>query len=115
MNHTDAFGQTFGPGDLVIFSSGGAGHSTKIHIAEVLDITPAKEYGVNAEYDFPDGSAWIDNKAPRRVVSGVDVKVRTLATTWGRHGEVTTRKPTTPKTRNLVRWDGWDPRKDSND
>lgn len=116
MNHTDAFGQTYGPGDLVMFSSGGSGRSTCLHIAEVINILPVKSaYSTNAEFDYPDGREWTtapDGRrvGPRRVVTGVDVRVRTVATTEGRNGEVGVRRPTTPKTRNIVKWTGLDPR-----
>lgn len=111
MNHTDAFGQSYGPGDLVAFSSG-YGRSTKLHIAEVLDITPIEEgaYGYNVEAPYTGKRD--DRGRPIRIVGGVNVRVQTLATTRRLHGEVVTKKPAIPLTRNIVRWNGWDPRKE---
>ena len=94
MNYVDALGQEIKVGDLVVFSSTvGGSRGTCIHFAEVVDIRPVKEGGVNHD-------------------SNVDLSVQTIYTTnwFERNASVRIRKPTIPKTSNVLKWTGPDPR-----
>lgn len=129
---TDGFGQQYTVGDLVIFSTGGPGHGTRIQLAEVVKINPIVpgEYGStrspNALWEFPDGSRalygsrWVDPLDPSKGrVSGKqigkDVVVQTVAMTdWIRPGALPTKKAKArPKVSNILKWPGPDPRNGS--